>query len=95
MNTIFRSAGQVSEKALSPLKSRPLLYRALQLVFALAAYATGFYLVDLATPQARLPVVLFAVYFLPAVLRSWLQFYWQLRRDSRGLIGDRKKALHG
>ena len=41
MNTIFRSAGQVSEKALSPLKAQPLLYRALQLVFALAAYAGG------------------------------------------------------
>jgi len=83
MNTIFRSAGQVSEKALSPLTAQPLLYRALQLVFALAAYAGGVYLVDMATPEARLPVILFAVYFLPAVLRAWLQFYWQLRGDSR------------
>ncbi|WP_232211727.1 hypothetical protein [Alcanivorax sp. DG881] len=50
MNTIFRSAGQVSEKALSPLKAQPLLYRALQLVFALAAYAARIYLVNMATP---------------------------------------------
>lgn len=83
MKTILRSAGQVSEKALSPLKAQPLLYRALQLVFALAAYAAGVYLVDLAVPEARIPVILFAVYFLPAVLRAWLQFYWQLRGDSR------------
>ena len=83
MNTIFRSAGQVSEKALSPLKAQPLLYRALQLVFALAAYAAGIYLVNMATPEARIPVILFAVYFLPAVLRAWLQLYWQLRGDSR------------
>ena len=83
MNTIFRSAGQVSEKALSPLKAQPLLYRVLQLVFALAAYAAGIYLVDLATPEARIPVILFAVYFMPAVLRAWLQLYWQLRGDSR------------
>ncbi len=61
MNTIFRSAGQVSEKALSPLKAQPLLYRALQLVFALAAYAAGIYLVNMATPEARIPVILFAV----------------------------------
>ena len=83
MNTIFRSAGQVSEKALSPLKAQPLLYRVLQLVFALAAYAAGIYLVNLATPEARIPVILFAVYSLPAVLRAWLQLYWQLRGDSR------------
>ena len=83
MNTIFRSAGQVSEKALSPLKAQPLLYRVLQLVFALAAYAAGIYLVNLATPEARIPVILFAVYFMPAVLRAWLQLYWQLRGDSR------------
>ena len=83
MNTIFRSAGQVSEKALSPLKAQPLLYRALQLVFALAAYAAGIYLVNMATPEARIPVILFAVYFMPAVLRAWLQLYWQLRGDSR------------
>ncbi|EKF75384.1 hypothetical protein A11A3_03469 [Alcanivorax hongdengensis A-11-3] len=65
------------------------------MLFAVAAYAAGIYLVDVATPEARLPVVLFAVYFLPAVLRSWLQFYWQLRRDSRGMLTDRKKALNG
>ncbi|MAX54884.1 MAG: hypothetical protein CL537_05130 [Alcanivoracaceae bacterium] len=92
MNTIFRSAGQVSEKALSPLKAQPLLYRALQLVFALAAYAAGVYLVDLATPDARIPVILFAVYFLPAVLRAWLQFYWQLRGDSRADSVERHTA---
>jgi hypothetical protein len=83
MNTIFRSAGQVSEKALSPLKAQPLLYRALQLIFALVAYAAGIYLVDMASPEVRIPVILFAVYFMPAVLRAWLQFYWQLRGDSR------------
>ena len=92
MNTIFRSAGQVSEKALSPLKAQPLLYRALQLVSALAAYAAGVYLVDLATPDARIPVILFAVYFLPAVLRAWLQFYWQLRGDSRADSVERPTA---
>ena len=92
MNTIFRSAGQVSEKALSPLKAQPLLYRALQLVFALVAYAAGVYLVDLATPDARIPVILFAVYFLPAVLRAWLQFYWQLRGDSRADSVERPTA---
>lgn len=93
MNTIFRSAGQVSEKALSPLKAQPLLYRALQLVFALAAYAAGIYLVNMATPEARIPVILFAVYFLPAVLRAWLQMYWQLRGDSRAQDVDTRHTV--
>ena len=83
MNAIIQSVVVVSDKALAPLKAQPLLYRALQLVFALAAYAAGIYLVDLATPQARIPVILFAVYFMPAVLRAWLQLYWQMRGDVR------------
>ncbi len=83
MNAIIQSVVVVSDKVLAPLKAQPLLYRALQLVFALAAYAAGIYLVDLATPQARIPVILFAVYFMPAVLRAWLQLYWQLRGDVR------------
>ncbi|KGD65114.1 hypothetical protein Y5S_01548 [Alcanivorax nanhaiticus] len=83
MNAIIRSVAQVTDKALMPLKAQPALYRALQLVFVLAAYAAGVYLVDLATPEARIPVILFAVYFMPAVLRAWLQLYWQLRGDVR------------
>ena len=92
MSTFMQSVGQVSEKALKPLKAQPLLYRALQLVFALAAYAAGVYLVDLATPEARIPVILFAVYFMPAVLRAWLQFYWQLRGDARADNKERQTA---
>lgn len=92
MNTIIRSVGQVTDKALMPLKAQPVLYRVLQLVFALAAYAAGVYLVDLATPQARIPVILFAVYFMPAVLRAWLQLYWQLRGDVRANTPKRHMA---
>ena len=43
-------------------------------------------------PQARIPVILFAVYFMPAVLRAWLQLYWQLRGDVRA---DQAQASFG
>lgn len=89
MNTIIRSVGQVTEKA---FMAQPVVFRALQLMFALAAYAAGIYLVDLATTDARIPVILFAVYFLPAVLRAWLQLYWQLRGDVRAVKPERHLA---
>lgn len=62
----------------------PLLGRTLVLMVALVAYAAGLLAVDVATGDARMPIVLFAVFFLPAVLRAWLLVYWQVRDDLRG-----------
>ena len=62
----------------------PLLGRTLVLMVALVAYAAGLLAVDAATGDARMPIVLFAVFFLPAVLRAWLLVYWQVRDDLRG-----------
>ncbi|MBA3979160.1 MAG: hypothetical protein C0462_01020 [Alcanivorax sp.] len=62
----------------------PLLGRTLMLMVALVAYAAGLLAVDAATGDARMPIVLFAVFFLPAVLRAWLLVYWQVRDDLRG-----------
>ncbi|WP_111658093.1 hypothetical protein [Isoalcanivorax indicus] len=62
----------------------PLLSRTLGLMLALVAYAAGLLAVDAATGDARMPIVLFAVFFLPAVLRAWLLVYWQVRDDLRG-----------
>ncbi|MCH8542649.1 MAG: hypothetical protein LAT61_03660 [Alcanivorax sp.] len=66
----------------------PLLGRTLVLMFALVAYAAGLLAVDVATGDARMPVVLLAVFFLPAVLRAWLLVYWQVRDDLRGRFGS-------
>ena len=61
----------------------PLLGRTLTLMVALVAYAAGLLAIDAAL-DARLPLILFAVFFLPAVLRAWLLVYWQVRDDLRG-----------
>ena len=76
----------------APVAAHPLLARTLQLVLTLALYAGGAYAVSLVSGDARIPLVLYAVYFLPAVLRSWLQFYWRLRDDVKSLGGHRGKT---
>lgn len=84
MKAIIRSAEQVIEKALAPVAAHPLLSRTLQLVLAVALYAGGIAALVAVSGEARIPVLLFAVFFLPAVLRAWLQVYWQLRDEVRG-----------
>ena len=64
----------------APLKKYPLVYRGIGLLLALTFYSAGVLLVDSITHIGFL-VVLVARYFLPAVLRAWLLFYWQLRED--------------
>ena len=76
----------------APVAAHPLLARSLQLVLTLALYAGGAYAVALVSGDARIPLVLYAVYFLPAVLRSWLQFYWRLRDDVKSLGGHCRKT---
>lgn len=63
-----------------------LVYRALVLLVAVGAYFGGLLMVD-ALFDARLPVVMFAVFFLPALLRAWLMVYWLVRKDPRARVG--------
>ena len=84
MKAIFRSAEQVVEKALAPVAAHPLLARTLQLMLAVALYAGGIAALVAVSGDSRIPVLLFAVYFLPAVLRAWLRVYWQVRDEVRG-----------
>lgn len=76
MKTIFRSVRPIAGKGLPGL--------ALQLVITVALYALGLWAVLAVSGEARWPAILFAVYFLPAVLRAWLQVYWRLRDDLKG-----------
>ncbi len=92
MSTIFRSTKDTFGKLWAPVASHPLLARSLQLVLTLALYAGGAYAVALVSGEARIPLVLYAVYFLPAALRAWLQFYWRLRDDVKALGGQRSKT---
>ena len=84
MKAILRSAGEVAENVLAPVTARPLLARTLGLLLTVALYAGGIAAVVAVSGEARIPVLLFAVYFLPAVLRAWLQLYWLVRDDVRG-----------
>lgn len=82
----------VTEKylaAVAPLKRYPLVYRSLGLLLALVMYLAGLVLVDALSGDARLPLALTAVYFLPAVLRAWLLFYWAARDEVRALRARR------
>ena len=68
----------------------PLLCRGAELALVLVLYAAGVLLVERLS-SASFPVVLVALYFLPVVLRAWLQFYWKLR-DELELL--RHRYLH-
>ncbi|GAA5129844.1 hypothetical protein [Alloalcanivorax gelatiniphagus] len=84
MKAIFRSVVEVVEKSLAPVTAHPLLARSLGLILTVALYAGGIAAVLAVSGEARIPALLFGVYFLPAVLRAWLQLYWLVRDDLRG-----------
>lgn len=80
MKTLFDRVTATGAAAAAPLKKYPLLYRGLGLALSLVLYSAGVLLVDMLTNIGFL-VVLTAIYFLPALLRAWLLFYWQLRDE--------------
>ena len=82
MKTLFDRVSETGAAAVAPLKKHPLLYRGLGLALSLILYIAGVVLVDALTSIGFL-VVLTAIYFLPALLRAWLLFYWQVRDDVR------------
>jgi hypothetical protein len=88
MKTLFDRATEVLVSMVAPLKKHLLVYRALGVMLAVTLYAAGVLLVDRAT-DVGFVVVLVALYFLPAVLRAWLLFYWQLRDELNAWRGRR------
>jgi hypothetical protein len=46
-------------------------------------YSAGVLAADAVSGEAIFPVAIVAVYFLPAVLRAWMLFYWEVRKDVR------------
>lgn len=90
MKTMFDRAKTKTALMVAPLKKHPVLYRALGLIVTLALYLSGLLVVDALTTEARLPLVLTAVYFLPAVLRAWLLFYWAVRAEVKGIKARRE-----
>lgn len=92
MKTIFRSVKTVTSQVLEPVMKRQLLASSLQLVLTVALYAAGLWAVRAVSGDSRVGVILFAVYFLPAVLRAWLLVYWGLRDTMKGVAGPRDQA---
>lgn len=82
MKTTFDQVRQVPAEM---ARRWPLLTRTLALALGLMAYLAGILTVDTISGEARLPVIFFVVFFLPAILRAWLLVYWQLRKDVRAL----------
>ena len=80
MKALFDRVTVAAASAVAALKKYPLLYRGLGLALSLTLYSAGVLLVDALTSIGFL-VVLTAIYFLPALLRAWLLFYWQLRDE--------------
>ncbi|HLR17671.1 MAG TPA: hypothetical protein VK099_07345 [Alcanivoracaceae bacterium] len=60
------------------LRQNPLAKYAVGFMIALAAYAAGLMLIGSAM-NARWPLVAFAIFFLPAVLRAWMLVYWEVK----------------
>lgn len=77
------------EAVFAPLKRNPLVARTLVLMFALVAYSAGLLAVD-AVLDNRLALALVAVFFLPAVLRAWMEVYWA----ARDILRERLKHHH-
>ncbi len=90
MKTMFDRAKTKTAVMMAPLKKHPVLYRALGLIVTVSLYLSGLLVVDALTPTARMPLVLTAVYFLPAVLRAWLLFYWAVRSELREIKARRE-----
>ena len=88
MKTLFDRVTATGAAAVAPLKKYPLLYRSVGLALSLLLYLAGVLLVDALTSIGFL-VVLTAIYFLPALLRAWLLFYWQLRDEVAAWRGRR------
>ncbi|MDF1822639.1 MAG: hypothetical protein P1U64_13735 [Alcanivoracaceae bacterium] len=85
MKTLFDRASETLEQAAAPIKRHPLVYRGLGLMLTLVLYSAGVLAADAVSGEAIFPVAIVAVYFLPAVLRAWMLFYWEVRKDVREL----------
>lgn len=75
-----QNALNVFDKIKAVFSQHPFVQHFIGLLIALVAYAAGLMLID-SVVDTRLPLVAFAVFFLPAVLRAWLLVYWDVKAD--------------
>lgn len=88
-----QNALNVFDNIKAVFSQHPLIQYSLGLLIALVAYASGLLLID-SVMDTRLPLVAFAVFFLPAVLRSWLLVYWEVKADFQKRWNQSKELGH-
>lgn len=93
MKAMLDHAKTKQAAALASIKRYPVLFRALGLVVVVALYVAGLLTLNAFVGQSMLPLVLTGAYFLPAVLRAWMLFYWAARDEVRSLRASKQKAV--
>lgn len=96
MKTMVDQAKQLAGRLAAVMNEWPLARRAVLFALVLSIYSLGVFVLE-ALVDNRLFLVLAAVFFLPLVLRVWLELYWQVREELRGLrvrLARRRSRLH-
>lgn len=83
MNALKGSLDAMTSGYLAVGRRFPLAVRILELLVVTALYAGGIVLVDRATGQAHLPVVVFAMFAMPIVLSVGVRLFRQLENRFR------------
>ena len=91
MRTMIDQARQLAGWWEASIQKWPLLERVLVLALALVVWSAAVLLVELTTDN-RILLVLTAVFLLPVVLRTWMEFYWQLRDELRDRVVRRRRS---
>jgi hypothetical protein len=92
MKAILDRAKTKQAAALASMKRYPVLFRALGLFVVVALYVAGLLTLNAFVKQSMMPLVLTGAYFLPAVLRAWMLFYWAARDEVRSLRSGKQNA---
>lgn len=88
MERLVNRVNERLENVREPLRKYPLMDRALVLTATAVVYLAVVLAVDFVSGDAVFPVLLVAMYFMPAVLRAWVLFYEQVRKEVKHLGGD-------
>lgn len=93
MKAMLDQAKTKQAAVLASMKRYPVLFRALGLAVVVVLYVVGLLTLNAFVKQSMMPLVLTGAYFLPAVLRAWMLFYWAARDEVRSLRASKQKAV--
>jgi hypothetical protein len=93
MKAMLDQAKTKQAAVLASMKRYPVLFRALGLAVVVVLYVAGLLTLNAFVKQSMMPLVLTGAYFLPAVLRAWMLFYWAARDEVRSLLASKQKAV--